>query len=123
VFRVEPADPAHDQPGGDVLGLAAAGEGGEADLGDPLGDLGVGDAPLLGLDLDRVRIPDRHPGGVGDAGDCGGDGRGRAATPIASNPYSMDKIERLVTQTRARVVRQHVPHDFASLPRFPEPLR
>ena len=36
---------------------------------------------------------------------------------------SMDKIERLISQTRARVVRQHVPEDFASLPRFPEPLR
>ena len=36
---------------------------------------------------------------------------------------SMDKVERVISQTRARVVRQHVPEDFASLPRLPEPLR
>jgi N-acyl homoserine lactone hydrolase len=36
---------------------------------------------------------------------------------------SMDKIEGVVSQTRARVVLQHVPEDFASLPRFPAPLR
>jgi glyoxylase-like metal-dependent hydrolase (beta-lactamase superfamily II) len=36
---------------------------------------------------------------------------------------SMDKIERLISQTRARVFRQHAPEDFASLPGFPEPLR
>ena len=34
-----------------------------------------------------------------------------------------DEIERLVSQTGARVVRQHVPEYFAALPRFPEPLR
>ena len=36
---------------------------------------------------------------------------------------SMAKVEGVVSQTGARVVRQHVPEDFASLPRFPEPLR
>jgi N-acyl homoserine lactone hydrolase len=36
---------------------------------------------------------------------------------------SMAKVEGVVSQTGARVVRQHVPEAFASLPRFPEPLR
>jgi glyoxylase-like metal-dependent hydrolase (beta-lactamase superfamily II) len=36
---------------------------------------------------------------------------------------SMDKIEGVIAETRARVVLHHVPEDFASLPRFPEPLR
>jgi len=31
--RVEPAAPAHDQPGGDVRGVLAVGEGGESHLG------------------------------------------------------------------------------------------
>jgi len=35
---------------------------------------------------------------------------------------SMDKIDRLVEETGARVIRQHVPEDFESLPRFPEAL-
>lgn len=34
---VEAADPPHDQPGGDVLGLAPVGERGEGDLGDLVG--------------------------------------------------------------------------------------
>jgi N-acyl homoserine lactone hydrolase len=36
---------------------------------------------------------------------------------------SMDKVEALAASSGARVVRQHVPEDFAALPRFPEPLR
>ena len=43
VGRVEVGDPAHDQPGGDALGLGLVRERGVADLG----DLGVGDPPLL----------------------------------------------------------------------------
>jgi glyoxylase-like metal-dependent hydrolase (beta-lactamase superfamily II) len=35
---------------------------------------------------------------------------------------SMDKVERIATETGARVIRQHVPEDFASLPAFPEAL-
>jgi glyoxylase-like metal-dependent hydrolase (beta-lactamase superfamily II) len=35
---------------------------------------------------------------------------------------SMDKVEQLVRETGARVIRQHVPEDFAALPRFPEAL-
>ena len=35
---------------------------------------------------------------------------------------SMDKIERLASETNARVVRQHVPEDFNALPRFPQAL-
>ncbi|WP_238695195.1 hypothetical protein [Ornithinimicrobium flavum] len=42
---LEPSDPAHDQPAGHVLGPAAGGERNEGHLG----DLGVGDPPLLGL--------------------------------------------------------------------------
>jgi hypothetical protein len=58
VFRVPAPDPAHDQPGGDVLELAAMGEGGEPDLG----DFGVGDPPLLVVIPDRPRVADRGPG-------------------------------------------------------------
>lgn len=35
---------------------------------------------------------------------------------------SMDKVERIATETGARVVRQHVLEDFAAMPRFPEAL-
>jgi glyoxylase-like metal-dependent hydrolase (beta-lactamase superfamily II) len=36
---------------------------------------------------------------------------------------SYDKVEALAAKEKARVVRQHVPEDFTSLPKFPEPLR
>ena len=36
---------------------------------------------------------------------------------------SYERVEALARETGARVVRQHVPEDFASLPRFPAPLR
>lgn len=35
---------------------------------------------------------------------------------------SMDKIEALAAATGAKVIRQHVPEDFASLPKFPDAL-
>ena len=35
---------------------------------------------------------------------------------------SMDKIEQIAAETKARVVREHVPEDFTSLPAFPKPL-
>ncbi len=60
-------DAAHDQPGGDLLTLAAAGERGVVDLG----DLGVGDPPLLGFLPDRVGILDRGPRLLVDGGDRG----------------------------------------------------
>lgn len=36
---------------------------------------------------------------------------------------SMDKVEALATQSGARIIRQHVPEDFAALPAFPAPLQ
>ena len=36
---------------------------------------------------------------------------------------SMDKVEALANATGARVIRQHVPEDFAALPAFPTPLQ
>lgn len=36
---------------------------------------------------------------------------------------SIDKLEALAAETQARLVRQHVPEDFAALPAFPEALR
>jgi len=36
---------------------------------------------------------------------------------------SMDMVEALAKETKARVVLQHVPEDFDSLPKFPQPLR
>ena len=35
---------------------------------------------------------------------------------------SMDKVEALAASSGAKVIRQHVPEDFASLPKFPEAL-
>lgn len=43
-------------------------------------------------------------------------------TDRAQTLASMDKIERLAAETHARVIREHVPEDFAALPRFPEAL-
>lgn len=36
---------------------------------------------------------------------------------------TMDKVEALARETKARVILEHVPEDFASLPKFPEALR
>ncbi len=36
---------------------------------------------------------------------------------------SIEKVEKLATETGARVVRQHVPEDFSALPVFPEALK
>jgi len=36
---------------------------------------------------------------------------------------SMDLVEAIAAEENARVIRQHVPEDMDSLPRFPEPLR
>src|SRR3546814_8623986 len=49
--RLEPLDPTHHQPAGDMFGPASAGERGEVDLG----DLGVGDPAAFGFLPDRVR--------------------------------------------------------------------
>ncbi len=46
----------------------------------------------------------------------------RFNTDRAQTLASMDKIERIASETNARVIRQHVPEDFAALPRFPEAL-
>lgn len=68
--RVQPFNPAHDQPGGDVLVLLA---GGEVRVGD-LGDLGIRYPPALVLVPDGLGVLDPNPGILGDAGDRG-DGR------------------------------------------------
>ncbi len=36
---------------------------------------------------------------------------------------SMDKVEKIAADTKARVILEHVPEDFDSLPKFPEALR
>src|SRR3546814_12716772 len=56
--RLEPLDPTHHQPAGDMFGPASAGERGEVDLG----DLGVGDPAAFGFLPDRVGVLDRGPG-------------------------------------------------------------
>ena len=60
-------DAAHDQPAVHVLALLPAGERGERHFG----DLGIGDPALLGLLPDRLRVFDRSPRIVIDAGDRG----------------------------------------------------
>lgn len=46
----------------------------------------------------------------------------RFNTDRAQTLASMGKVERIAAETHARVVRQHVPDDFTSLPTFPEAL-
>ena len=58
VVRVHVFDPAHDQPGGHVLGFRPGGERGVTDLG----DFGVGDPPLPIFVEDGVGVFDRRPG-------------------------------------------------------------
>jgi hypothetical protein len=65
--RVQAADPAHDQPGGDMLGAAAAGERGEGGLG----DLAVGDQAWLVVVPDRVGVVDRGVGAENPVTSCG----------------------------------------------------
>jgi glyoxylase-like metal-dependent hydrolase (beta-lactamase superfamily II) len=43
-------------------------------------------------------------------------------TDRAQTLESMDKVERIASETGARVIRQHVQEDFDALPRFPEAL-
>jgi len=47
----------------------------------------------------------------------------RFNTDRAQTLRSMDMVEKLAADTHARVVRQHVPEDFAAMPKFPEPLQ
>ena len=47
----------------------------------------------------------------------------RFNTDRAQTLKSYEMTEALAAKTKARVVRQHVPEDFAALPKFPEPLR
>ncbi|MBY0448887.1 MAG: N-acyl homoserine lactonase family protein [Hyphomonadaceae bacterium] len=47
----------------------------------------------------------------------------RFNTDRAQTLQSIDKLEQIARDTGARVVRQHVPEDFAALPPFPEALR
>jgi glyoxylase-like metal-dependent hydrolase (beta-lactamase superfamily II) len=46
----------------------------------------------------------------------------RFNTDRAQTLASMDKVERIASETGARVIRQHVPEDFTSLPTFPAAL-
>jgi N-acyl homoserine lactone hydrolase len=43
-------------------------------------------------------------------------------TDRAQTLASQEKVERIAAETNARVIRQHVPEDFASLPTFPAAL-
>ena len=83
--RVESTNPAHDQPGGDVLGAAPSGERGKGHLG----HLSVGNPALLIFVIDRVGVADRHPGLFIDAGNgpdhrwgqAGGQGKAGPSPP------------------------------------------
>ena len=65
--RLQAADPAHHEPAGHVLVLAAAGERHVRDLG----DLGVADPASEGLVEDGLGVADRGPAVLGDAADRG----------------------------------------------------
>lgn len=47
----------------------------------------------------------------------------RFNTDRAQTLASMDKVEALAASVGARIIRQHVPEDFAALPAFPEALK
>jgi N-acyl homoserine lactone hydrolase len=47
----------------------------------------------------------------------------RFNTDRAQTLQSMDMVEKLAADTKARVVLEHVPADFEALPKFPQPLR
>jgi N-acyl homoserine lactone hydrolase len=47
----------------------------------------------------------------------------RFNTNRADTLRSMDLVEKIATDTKARVVLEHVPEDFDSLPKFPQALR
>ncbi len=47
----------------------------------------------------------------------------RFNTDRAQTLRSMDLVEKLAAETHARVIREHVPEDFAALPEFPQALR
>jgi N-acyl homoserine lactone hydrolase len=74
-----------------------------------------------------VRLPNAAP--VLLTGDMWhlAESRERRTVPIfntdrAQTLASMDKVERIASETGARVIRQHVPEDFAALPAFPAAL-
>ena len=46
----------------------------------------------------------------------------RFNTDRAQTLKSMDLVEKIAAETHARVVREHVPEDFTSLPKFPAAL-
>src|SRR5512133_771132 len=99
---VEPADPAHDQPGGDVVGSAAAGERCERHFG----DLRVGDPPLLGLVPDRLRVADGGPPVGGNGADGGGHGLGHPGgdgEPGAGSAGGGDHVVGVVRRVRGPV--------------------
>ena len=48
---------------------------------------------------------------------------GSARNRSTQELQSMEKVERIASATRARVIRQHVLEDFEALPRFPDFLR
>ena len=78
-------DPAHDQPGADVVGFAPGGERGEGDLD----YFGIRDQALCVFVPDRVRVVDRNPCRLLDARDRFNDstvqpGGDREPGPIAS---------------------------------------
>jgi hypothetical protein len=91
-----------------------------AGCGVAVGGRGVGgdDQQLADVDLDtRGALVSRRRRGVRGGAPLGD--RDQATQTLDG----MAKVEGVVSQTGARVVRQHVPEDFVSLPRFPEPLR
>jgi N-acyl homoserine lactone hydrolase len=73
-----------------------------------------------------LRLP--HAGSILLTGDLYhlAESRARRTVPRLNNRAqtlaSMDMVEKLAADLRARVIRQHVAEDFYSLPPFPEPL-
>ncbi len=92
---VEAFDPAHVQPPVDVLGFRPGGERGERDLG----DLRIGDQRLILLVPDRVRVVDRGPRRLLDAGDRA---QHSGVHPGGDNPMAVARYRERRTVARAK---------------------
>jgi len=129
--RLQACDAAHDQPGGDMLSRGPAGERGVVDLG----DLRVGDPPLLGLVEDGVKVLDWGPRLGVDGGDRGlhrpvlpgGDRETGPARPTAATTAGESNAESARITTRPPPVRRQRPgrcaHSWPRTGPHPAPSR
>ncbi len=94
---VQPPDPSNDQPGADVVGLAAGRERGEGHLG----DFGVRDQALFVLVPDRIRVVNRGPCRLRDARDRFNDSGIHPGGDREPGPTTASRRDHVVSVVRA----------------------